>query len=1019
MRGRGFVIFLTIIVTLLSVYFLSFTMVSRNVKEQANAYATDADGNLDYNKRQDFLDSVRYQTVYSPFGAIDYTYEDVQNVELNLGLDLQGGMSVTLEISPVEIIKALSNNSQDPTFLESLEETKNRQAASQLRFVDLFISTFNEMATDGKTLASIFANSRNRDQGITMSSADQEIQELLTREIDEAIDRSYTILETRINRFGTSQPNITLLEGTSRIQIELPGVEDQARVRKLLQGTAKLEFWEVAEINEIITELQAINTLLAEEKQAEQADSDLADALGGGDAGTAPVSDEALADMFSSTEVDTTGGDSISALEDALAGTDSAAVSDSLLATVSDLFLLNVDPQGLGYRVEDTAKINAIFARPDVQNIMPGNIQLLWDVKGRDVEFQDGSSSNIMALTAIRQGPRGEAQLAGDVINSALATFTQNGLPAVQMGMNAEGTRAWRRITTDNVGKRFAIVLDNYVYSAPVINEPIPNGISQISGSFTIDETKDLANVLEAGSLPAPVRIVEEAFVGPTLGSVARSQGINSIVAGLGIVVLFMIFYYATGGLVANIALLFNIFFIFGILAQLGSALTLPGIAGIVLTIGMSIDANVLIFERIREELRNGVNLKAAISEGYKKAFSSILDANVTTFLTAIILFVLGAGPIKGFAVTLMVGIACSFFSAIYITRVIVLWMTRKGDKSKFSFATPFSKNWLANLNIDFLSKRRIAYYFSGGFIAIGIILLSIGGLNFGVDFKGGRSYVLNFNEAVSTTGLEENLDDDFPGASLEVKTFGASNIVKITTTYLVDDESAEADEEVLQALVGGVNDYTGLTYAGPGQSMEGDKWQVASSSKVGATIADDIKRTATQSGIVAIIVIFLYILIRFERWQFSLGSIVALLHDTLVVFSAFAIAKAFGKSFEVDQVFVAAILTIIGYSINDTVVVFDRIRETLGMRSKGDTVQTFNMAINSTINRTLITSVTTLVVVLVLLIFGGEVLRGFSFALLVGILVGTYSSIFIASPVVIDFTSKKIEKKEKEKAKA
>ncbi|MEL6535887.1 MAG: protein translocase subunit SecDF [Bacteroidota bacterium] len=1015
MRGRGFVITLTIIVTLLSVYFLSFTMVSRNVKEQANAYATDADGNLDYNKRQDFLDSVRYQTVYSPLGAIDYTYEEVQNVELNLGLDLQGGMSVTLEISPVEIIKALSNNSQDATFLESLDETKTRQAASQLRFVDLFISTFNELSGGSKTLASIFANSRNRDQGITMSSSDQDIQELLTREIDEAIDRSYTILETRINRFGTSQPNITLLEGTSRIQIELPGVEDQARVRKLLQGTAKLEFWEVAEINELIDELQAINTLLAEEKQAMQADSDLADAFGGDEtAGTAPVSDAALADMFEST--DSTGTDTSGSLEDALAGTDSAAVADSLLATVSDLFLLNVDPQGLSYRVEDTAKINAIFRRPDVQNIMPGNIQLLWDVKGRDVEFGDGSSSNILSLTAIREGARGEAQLSGDVINSALATFTQNGLPAVQMGMNAEGTRSWRRITTDNVGKRFAIVLDNYVYSAPVINEPIPNGISQISGSFTIDETKDLANVLEAGSLPAPVRIVEEAFVGPTLGSVARSQGINSIVAGLGIVVLFMIFYYAAGGLVANIALLFNIFFIFGILAQLGSALTLPGIAGIVLTIGMSIDANVLIFERIREELRNGVTLKAAISEGYKKAFSSILDANVTTFLTAIILFVLGAGPIKGFAVTLMVGIACSFFSAIYITRVIVLWMTRKGDKSKFSFSTPFSKNWLANLNVDFLSKRKIAYYFSGGFIAVGIILLSIGGLNFGVDFKGGRSYVLNFNEAVSTTGLEENLDDDFPGASLEVKTFGASNIVKITTTYLVDDESAEADEQVLAALVGGVSDYTGLSYAGPGQSMEGDKWQVASSSKVGATIADDIKRTATQSGIVAIIIIFLYILIRFERWQFSLGSIVALLHDTLVVFSAFAIAKFFGKSFEIDQVFVAAVLTIIGYSINDTVVVFDRIRETLGMRTKGDTVQTFNMAINSTINRTLITSVTTLVVVLVLLIFGGEVLRGFSFALLVGILVGTYSSIFIASPVVIDF-SKRIEKKEKEKA--
>lgn len=1004
MRGKGFIIFLTVVVTLLSLYFLSFTLISRNIREEANAFATDAEGNLDYTKRQQFLDSVRYRTVYSPLGLVDYTYEEVQEIELNLGLDLQGGMSVTLEISPVEIIKALSNYSEDRNFLAALDLATDRQKESQNSYIDLFIAAYNELAAGGEPLANIFANSRNRDAGITVSSTDSDIKSLLDEQVSDAIDRSYTILETRINRFGTSQPNIQLLEGTSRIQIELPGVEDQARVRKLLQGTAKLEFWEVIGVNEIGEDLQAINTLLVEEKQAQEAEEQ---ELSGGEQGANP--NDSFDDLFSSSSDSTGGMDSL-----ALASADSASRVDSLLNTISDLYLLNQSQQSLVYEVEDTAKINAIFAREDVQNILPGNIRLLWDVAALGTESTDGSSLNLLNLNVIRTGSRGEPQLSGDVVNFARQDFHE-GKAAVFMGMNVEGTQKWRRITRENIGKRFAIVLDNYVYSAPVIESEIPDGISVISGSFDVDQATDLANVLEAGSLPAPVRIVEEEFVGPTLGQVAREQGITSIIAGLAIVVIFMIIYYAKGGVVANVALLFNIFFIFGILAQLAAALTLPGIAGVVLTIGMSIDANVLIFERIREELRNGVALRQAISEGYKKAFSSILDANVTTFLTAVILYVLGAGPIRGFAITLMIGIICSFFSAVYITRLIITFMTRKGDESKVSFATPLSRNWLANVNRDFLSRRRLAYYFSGGFIAIGMTLLFTGGLNFGVDFQGGRSYVLSFNESVSATELKVALQDDFQGSSLEVKTYGASNVLKVTTTYLVTDESSEADDKVANVLKAGVSEFTGSQFAEAGSNSEGNKWTIASSSKVGATIADDIKRTATQSGIVAIIVIFLYILIRFSKWQFSLGAIVALLHDTLVVFSAFAIAKAFGKSFEIDQVFVAAILTIIGYSINDTVVVFDRIRETLGMRSKGDTIQSFNMAINSTINRTLITSVTTLVVVIVLLIFGGEVLRGFSFALLVGILVGTYSSIFIASPVVIDFTTKKISKSKEE----
>ena len=536
------------------------------------------------------------------------------------------------------------------------------------------------------------------------------------------------------------------------------------------------------------------------------------------------------------------------------------------------------------------------------------------------------------------------------------------------------------------------------------MGRPLPSGQSIITGNFTLEEAQDLANVLKAGALPARTRIVEEAVIGPTLGKEAQGQGVISIVAGLLIVVVFMVSYYSKGGLVANVALLFNIFFILGILAQLNAALTLPGIAGIVLTIGMSIDANVLIFERIREELRNGTSLLSAISAGYSKAYSSIIDANVTTFITGIILFMLGQGPVKGFATTLMIGIACSFFSAVFITRVIVTWMTKKGDKSKISFDTPFSKNLLANLNLDFLSKRRIAYIVSSSIIVFGIVLvIAEGGLNFGVDFTGGRSYIVQFNNSVVASDLKVALADDFEDAGTEVKWYGSDNVVKITTSYLVNDESTEADEAVEKALIAGVSEATGQTYVEDATKVDADHFSIAGSSKVGATIADDIKTASAEAMIFSIIAIFIYILIRFKKWQFSLGAILALVHDTLFVIAAFAIARLFGKAFEIDQVFIAAILTIIGYSINDTVVVFDRIRENLAIRPHEKAIDTFNLSINNTMNRTLITSFTTLIVVLILLVFGGEVLRGFSFALFIGIIVGTYSSIFIATPSVLD----------------
>ena len=979
MKNKGFIVFMTVIVTLLCVYYLSFTFVSNQVKDKAIAYATDAQGYVDNSLKQNYLDSVYNEPVYNLLGA-EFTYKEVQDLELNLGLDLQGGMHVTLEVSPVDIIKGLSGNYEDAGFQEALEMARERQKNSQKSFVDLFYDAFQEINPD-KKLSSVFANSANREK-ITFQTEDEEVLRVIKQEVDDAMDRSFQILRTRIDRFGTSQPNIQRLENTGRIQIELPGVDNPERVRKLLQGVAKLEFMMVEPLNEWIPTLSQANEILVAEKKANPETEEV----------TEEESSEDIADLLGNAEgeeADTT-----------------ASSLDSLAQTeqVSELFSL-VKTQargGLLYDVEDTAVINDILSREDISSLFK-NLRLVWDVK--TVELDDNTQA--LQLYAVKT-KRGEAMLTGEVINDARQTYDQVGQPAVDMSMDPTGARKWAAITRENIGNQIAIVLDNYVYSAPSVNSEIPNGKSIIEGNFTIEEAKDLANILKAGSLPAPTRIVEETNVGPTLGKEAQQQGILSIVAGLLIVLVFMVAYYAKGGLVANVALVFNIFFILGILAQLNAALTLPGIAGIVLTIGMSIDANVLIFERIREEMRAGTPLLRAITAGYEKAYSSIVDANITTFLTGAILYWLGQGPVKGFAITLMIGIACSFFSAVFITRVIVSWLSKKGDDSKISFATPFSKNLLNNISANFMTKRKMAYIGSGIVIIVGVVLMTLNGLNMGVDFTGGRSYVVRFSEPVTPTSLDVALGDSFEGKGVEVKTFGAANILKVTTSYLVDDESADADTKVQTNLIDGIAAATNMKYVDDESRMGDSSFTISGSSKVGATIADDIKNSSQESVIFSLIAIFLYILIRFRRWQFGLGAVVALFHDTLIVLSAFAIAKTFGIAFEIDQVFIAAILTVIGYSINDTVVVFDRVRETLGISSKESNEDTFNTAINNTISRTLMTSLTTLLVILVLFIFGGEVLRGFSFALLVGIVVGTYSSIFIATPIVLDLAKGK-----------
>ncbi|MEQ8362587.1 MAG: protein translocase subunit SecDF [Cyclobacteriaceae bacterium] len=992
MRNKGVVVVLTIIITALCLYYLSFTFVSRKVQEDAIEYATNSNGSVDLSRKQSYMDSLWSKPVYNLFGA-EYTFKEVKENELSLGLDLQGGMHVTLEISPVDIIRGLSGNNQDPAFIAALQRAAEMQKSSQERFSSLFLEAF-KTANPNQNLASLFASAANKDR-VSLSDDDSKVMAFLNEEIESAIDRSYTILKTRIDQFGTSQPNIQRLQGTGRIQIEIPGADNPARVRKLLQGVAQLEFWEIIEYNDeqLNQSLFAINEKLVKEKNASKALE------------TTNTSDElkdALVDTADSTK---------SLLEEQLSQVQDSASNplDSITnSNLSPLFSLSNPGIPFLYDVKDTATINRILSRPDIRALLPRNIAYRWDVKA---EPEITPEIDDLRLNFVNVSRNGKPLLTGEVINDARLDYDQFARPAVSMQMNAAGSRAWSKITAAAAAKsppgRIAIVLDNYVYTAPTVQGEIPNGNSQITGSFELEEAKDLANVLKAGSLPAPTRIVEEAIIGPTLGKVAQSQGVISMISGLAIVALFMIAYYSKGGWVANLALLFNIFFILGILAQLNAALTLPGIAGIVLTMGMAVDANVLIYERIKEELKMGSMLKEAIKKGYSRAFDTIFDSNVTTMLTAIFLFVFGQGPLKGFAIVLMIGIATSFFSAVYISRVVVEWMTRKGDTAKVSFDSAIAKSIRERKYYNFIGYRRLAYTISGAITLVGFILIGINGLNLGVDFKGGRSYVVAFNSPVVATDMKLALSEGFDNKGTEVKTYGSSNVVKVTTSYLVEDESDEADTNVKKALVDGLEKFTGLKFIDNDAKVDEAHFSILSSSKVGATIADDIKDSAFEAGLYSLVAIFLFILIRFKKWQFSTGAIVATAHDALFVVAIFGIAGAFGFAFEIDQVFIAALLSIIGYSINDTVIIFDRIREYTGLGTTHDRLKVFNDAINSTLSRTLITSGTTMIVVLVLLFFGGEVLRGFSFALFVGILVGTFSSIFVAAPVVYDLDKK------------
>lgn len=1001
MQNKGFVVTLTVVITALCLFYLSFTYVSRGVQQDAVAYGTDANGIVNLTKKQSYIDSVWNKPVYN-FLGYEYTYKEVKDNELHMGLDLQGGMHVTLEVSPVDIIKGLAGNTTDSAFVKAINTARLAQRNSQENFGDLFFTAFKDQNPD-KKLSSIFANATTRGR-INISDDDAQIISVVNAEIESAIDRSYTILKNRLDQFGTSAPNIQRLPGTGRIQIEIPGADNPQRVRKLLQGVARLEFWDVVEASSLNTNFMAINDALVKEQKAKALSAQNT---------TAPEAAPATADAGATD------------LEKQLAATPDSTKSglDSLQnLNISPIYSLSVPPGSFRYDIKDTAEINAIFKREDIRNMMPRNVGIFWAAKPE----KDQQGNEAMELHFLDLGRTGKAKLTGEVINDARNDLDPQARPAVSMTMNAAGTRIWAKMTADAAAKspkgRIAIVLDNVVYSAPYVNDEIPNGNSSISGNFTTEEAKDLANILKAGSLPAPTRIVEEAIVGPTLGQVAQSQGFVSIIFGFAAVVIFMVMYYAKGGWIANLALLFNVFFILGILAQptLGTALTLPGIAGILLTVGMAVDANVLIFERIKEEMAAGLKLRAAIKKGYEKAFATILDSNLTTLITALFLFLLGSGPIKGFAITLIIGIICSFFTAVYISHVVIDWLVaKKGDESNISFDTFISKAIKKRKYFNFVKYSKLAYMISGSIIVIGFVLIAIQGLNLGVDFKGGRSYVVSFSKPVVATDMKVALSESFENAGTEVKNYGGNNVVKVTTSWLIDDESDQTDEKVKNALVAGVSKFTGLQFSENESGLNDTSFTISSSTKVGATVADDIKNSAWKASLFSLIGIFVYILIRFRKWQYSAGAIIATAHDTLFVFAAFAIARVFGIAFEADQVFVAAILTIIGYSINDTVIIFDRIREYIGLGTQHDKAKIVNDALNDTLSRTIITAGTTLLTVVALLIFGGEVLRGFSFALFIGIVVGTYSSVFVAGPTVLNLDKGDDKEKQAEAKKA
>lgn len=1037
MQNKSFIWGFAILLVLASLYQLSFTWVAGNVESEAAVVAAQKADSLSQNVELSIYqkDSAQqsYETEYllnqgpvSVYPLMDHSYSYVKKREMNLGLDLQGGMHVTLEVSEPDLVKEMAgSNRTNPTFVKIINKAIENQRNSSENFVVIFGNAHKEVAPDFK-LAAVFHNLENKDK-ISPNATDDEILEIIASESEDAIARTEQVLRKRVDNLGVVQPKIQRLSGSGRIIVELPGVKDKRRIRDFLQGTAKLEFWECYDNSLIIGGLDQANTMLRATFKAEETTTEeVAEAAIESNEESTDIADLAASAETSadSTVVDT----AEKSMEELLAeasndlpdSLDYANMTDAEREATNPLFFHlspNLDQNNapavgprVGFaRVADTAIINSYLNRKDIKQLFPPRTKFLWEAKAIE------GTEDIYYLYAIKVPKGGKAELEGDVVTDARVGADPLGNPTVNMNMNSTGANTWKKMTArlsqgDGQGNKssVAVVLDGLVYSAPTVQGEIPGGRTEITGRFTQQEASDLAGVLKAGKLPAPLHIIEEAVVGPSLGQEAIDSGLSSFMIALVIILIYMIFYYSSAGIVADIALAVNLFFILGFLASLRATLTLPGIAGIVLTIGMSVDANVLIYERIREEMRTGKGFKQAIADGYKAAYSSILDSNITTMLTGIILFVFGTGPIQGFATTLIIGIITSLFSAIFITRLIFEWAMSNGKS--VSFSTKLTENAFQNMKVNFLGNRKKFYLLSLIVILIGAGSLVSKGLNYGVDFVGGRSYIVRFDTPVEVSEVANSLTDQFVTeeglkSTPEVKTFGSSNQVKITTKYMIDNTENNVDD-ILEAKL-----YEGLRGLYKEDLSQEEFVSELTSNKVEATIADDIKEAALIAVIFSLIVIFGYIFARFSKWQYSAGAIAALAHDVLIVLSIFSIFYGFLPfSLEIDQAFIAAILTVVGYSINDTVVVFDRLREYLGLHPKKDAKDVINSALNSTISRTVNTSLSTFVVLLIIFIFGGEMIRGFIFAMMVGVIVGTYSSLFIATPITYDLSKGEVK---------
>ena len=989
MQNKGLIKFFAILFALVSIYQLSFTFVANKVKNDAKTFAN---GNPE--KELKYLDSIGKESVFN-LGFTNFTFNEVSDKQINKGLDLEGGINVILQISVKDILKGLSNNSKNPVFNKSLADA-TADTEGNKSYLDKFFDAFEANSKGTVKLASpdIFANrSLQGEGGVDFQMTDAQVQKVIKRKVDESVESAFGVLRKRIDKFGVTQPNIQKLGESGRILVELPGAKDVDRIKKLLQSTAQLEFWETYKIDEMGSFLMAANESL---KKLE------------------PVKVETKAVVK----------DSLSAL--LTDGKDSTSTKKG-----NNPLLDKIIGQGGGpvlglFSPKDTATINGYLKRADIRILLAADQRYAKFVWGKLTTVKDAKAKDVEAveLYALKGNRDNVPAMGGGVVTDAKDSFDQLGKPSVSMQMDGQGAKSWEELTGRAYTQKsnIAIVLDNVVYSAPGVSSgPISGGRSEISGSFDVTETKDLANVLRAGKLPASADIVQSEVVGPSLGQEAIDNGTNSALVGLLLVSLWMLVYYGKAGWYANIALAVNLLFLFGILASLGAVLTLPGIAGIVLTMGTAVDANIIIYERAKEELREGKSLNEAVVASYSwtGAMRSIVDANVTHILIGTVLFIFGSGPIKGFATTLLIGIITSLFTSIFIARIFI--DKNILGKCDLSFVTNFSKNFFTNFHFDFLKIKKWTYLFSSIVVVVSFISLFTNGLDQGVDFVGGRTFQVRFEKPIETEIVKAELAKVFDG-SAEVKVFGKDNQLKITTKYKVQEHGTKADEEVNKLLFDNLKQHysAGLTYEKFVNAYEGKKFGIVQASKVGPTVAEDIKTNAYWAVIGAMLIVFLYLLISFRKWQYGLGAIAAVAHDVIFVLGIYSLCYKFMPfGMEIDQHFIAAILTVIGYSMNDTVIVFDRVREFLDGKVKGNFGEIVNKSINSTMSRTINTSLTMIGVLLIMFIFGGESIRGFIFAMLVGIVVGTYSSLFIATPVLVDTISREdktlIEKQHQE----